>query len=164
MSMRNWRGRQEDCRSSLTPPMVSLICSLLWKQSTLLLLLNGVPPSHTCSFQSSLSSSRPSPGRFHHPDVLQLLGSLSELRQSHVTKTENSANTEAEGASSSSPTAAPWRYFLWPDSWQAPPQGDSDCETIWMTVQRGGNSSQGSAEMLEFSFLLELMLCLTCHV
>lgn len=25
-STRNWRGRQEDCRSSLTPPMVCLIC------------------------------------------------------------------------------------------------------------------------------------------
>ncbi|XP_075904485.1 5'-deoxynucleotidase HDDC2 isoform X2 [Nelusetta ayraudi] len=46
-------------------------------------------------------------GRFHHPDVLQLLGSLNELRESHVTKTETSANTEADGASSSSPSAAP---------------------------------------------------------
>lgn len=46
-------------------------------------------------------------GRFHHPDVLLLLGSLNALRESQVTKTETSANTETDGASSSSPTAAP---------------------------------------------------------
>lgn len=58
MSTRNWRGSQEDCRSSLTPPMVSLICffmfrSILWQHFT-----SGI--DHICLFQSSLSSSHPS--------------------------------------------------------------------------------------------------------
>lgn len=42
-----------------------------------------------------------------------------------------------------------------------------DCETISTMAQKGGVSSQGSAETLQkscFSFLLEWCFCLTCHV
>lgn len=88
-------------------------------------------------------------GCFRHPDVLQLLGSLSELRESHMTKMENSASTETEGASSSLPTAAPWRHSSWADSSQAP-RG----QRCWIVkryrrrYRKGGVLSKGSDETL----------------
>lgn len=45
-------------------------------------------------------------GRLHHPDVLQLLGSLNEERQCHMSKTaeaKNSGNSQTTGAVSSQP-------------------------------------------------------------
>ncbi|XP_023285905.1 HD domain-containing protein 2 [Seriola lalandi dorsalis] len=45
-------------------------------------------------------------GRFHHPDVLQLVSSLNEERGCHMTKTDgtkNSGNSQTTGAVSSQP-------------------------------------------------------------
>lgn len=52
-STRNWRGRQEDCRSSLTPPTVCLILLFLQykgKYIKLLMVLIGLSLNHNCLF------------------------------------------------------------------------------------------------------------------
>ncbi|XP_053300797.1 HD domain-containing protein 2 isoform X1 [Pleuronectes platessa] len=49
-------------------------------------------------------------GRFHHPDVLQLLSSLNEERGRHMNKndtTKNSGNSEASGGVSERPHSPP---------------------------------------------------------
>lgn len=87
-----------------------LFMAILCKDGTTLLLgLKDVSSSHTCLFQSRSPPCVCSvSGCFHHPDVLQLLGSLSELRERHMARMENSANTETEG-----PHADQWCHSSW---------------------------------------------------
>ena len=94
-STKSWRERREDSRSSSTPPAVSL-------RSVSLLVSWTANIFKTFEFLCSPLFS----GRFHHPDVLQLISSLNEERGRHMNKTDttkNSGNSETSGGASARP-------------------------------------------------------------
>lgn len=98
MSMKSWRGHLEDCRSSLTLPLVCIqpaFCFLFLVGSSKcgMYVLNMCPyttqPAVFFFFLLFVLLDR-----FQHPDVLQLVSSLNEERGRHMAQTDGTNKAE----------------------------------------------------------------------